>query len=365
MNPSLINFGSPSYFSDGIGGQYYDFNFTIEHSLTPSTLFRASYHATYGNQVQSSQQFNQLNPKYIPIYGNLLTQSLSSIMSTPASNSVLAANGYTLPYAAYPLTQTLANSLEPYPQYGSISGTTNGGHSTYNALETQVSRTMSKGLFAQVSYTFSKWLSDNTSPNVYAENREKDLNGSDRPHIIAIAYVYEIPFGRGKQFGNNVHPVVDAIAGGWKLSGVQQYQSGAPFGVSCSQNLYGAGVARCELNPGVPLINANWNPSNPTSPYLNKAAFSTPANGVFGNVGAIVPGLRNPWQLNENLALTKIFKLGSEKKTLELRGSASNISNRHFLTGINTTLTSSAFGTFSNPQAELPRNIEFSLRFRF
>ena len=365
VNPSLINFGSPSYFSDGIGGQYYDFNFTIEHSLTPSTLFRASYHATYGNQVQSSQQYNQLNPKYIPIYGNLLTQSLSSIMSTPASNAVLAANGYTLPYAAYPLTQTLANSLEPYPQYGSISGTTNGGHSTYNALETQVSRSMSKGLFAQVSYTFSKWLSDNTSPNVYAENREKDLNGSDRPHIIAIAYVYEIPFGRGKQFGNNVHPVVDAIAGGWKLSGVQQYQSGAPFGVSCSQNLYGAGVARCELNPGVPLINPNWQPSNPSSPYLNKAAFSTPANGVFGDVGAIVPGLRNPWQLNENLALSKIFKLGSEKKTLELRGSASNISNRHFLTGINTTLTSSAFGTFSNPQAELPRNIEFSLRFRF
>ena len=365
VNPSLINFGSPSYFSDGIGGQYYDFNFTLEHSVTPSTLFRASYHATYGNQVQSSQQFNQLNPKYIPIYGNLLTQSLSSIISTPASNAVLVANGYTLPYPTYPLTQTLANSLEPFPQYGSISGTTHGGHSTYNALETQLSRTMSKGLFAQVSYTFSKWLSDNTSPNVYAENREKDLSGSDRPHIIAIAYVYEIPFGRGKQFGNNVHPVIDAIAGGWKISGVQQYQSGAPFGVSCSQNLYGAGSARCQLNPGVPLLNPSWIPSSPSSPYLNKAAFSTPANGVFGNVGAIVPGLRNPWQLNENLALTKIFRLGSEKRTLELRGSASNIANRHWLTGINTTLTSSAFGTFSNPQAELPRNIEFSLRFRF
>ena len=370
VNPSLINYGSPSYFSDGIGGQYYDLNLTVEHSITPRTLFRASYHGTWGNQVQSSQQFNQLNPKYIPIYGNLLTQSLSSIMSTPSSNAVLAANGFTLPYAAYPLTQTLANALEPFPQYGSISGTTHGGHSTYNALETQVSRTMSKGLFAQVSYTFSKWLSDNTSPNVYAENREKDLNGSDRPHILAIAYVYDIPFGRGKQFGANIHPVIDAIAGGWKFSGVQQYQSGAPFGLSCSQNLYGAGAARCSLNPGagtaaLPLINPNFDPSNRNSSYLNKAAFSQPVNGVFGNLGAIVPGLRNPIQMNENIALSKVFRLGSEKRTLELRGSASNIANRHWLTGINTTLTSSAFGTFSNPQAELPRNIEFSLRFKF
>jgi Carboxypeptidase regulatory-like domain/TonB-dependent Receptor Plug Domain len=367
VNPSLINFGSPSYFSDGRVGQYYDYNFTVERSITASTLFRTSFHATYGNQVQSSQQFNQLNPKYIPIYGNLLTQPLNSLVSANGTitNPVLIANGYALPYAAYPLTQTLANSLEPFPQYGSISGTTNGGHSTYNALETQLSHRFSKGLFAQISYTFSKWLSDNTSPNVYAENREKDLNGADRPHILAIAYVYDLPFGRGKQFGASWNPLVDALLGGWKVSAVQQYQSGAPFGVSCGQNLYGAGSARCSINPGVPLINPTWNPANPTSSYLNKAAFYQPANGVFGTLGAIVPGLRNPWQLNENVALSKIFKLASEKRTLELRGSASNIANRHLLSGINTTVTSSAFGQFSNPQAELPRNIEFSLRFRF
>ncbi len=370
VNPSLINYGSPSYFSDGKVGQYYDYNFTIEQSLTPSTLVRASFHATYGNETQSSQQFNQLNPKYIPIYGNLLTQSLSSIMSNPTNNAVLVANGFTLPYASYPLTETLANALEPYPQYGSINGTTNGGHSTYNALETQLSHNFANGLFAQVSYTFSKWLSDNTSPNVYAVNREKDLNGADRPNILTMAYVYDFPFGRGKRFGSGTNGFVDAVLGGWKASAVMVYQSGTPFGLSCGQTLYGAGAARCSLEPGagtpaLPLLNPDWDPSSGSSSYLNKAAFYQPVNGVFGNVGAIVPGLRLPMQLNENVALSKVFKLGSEKKTLEFRASALNVANRHFLTGINSTLTSSAFGTFSNPQAELPRNIEFNLRFKF
>jgi hypothetical protein len=146
---------------------------------------------------------------------------------------------------------------------------------------------------------------------------------------------------------------------------VQIYQSGAPFGVSCGQTLYGAGSARCDVNPGVPLINPSWNPASPSSSYLNKAAFYQPATGVFGTLGAIVPGLRNPWQKNENVALSRVFKLGSERKTLEFRVSASNIANRHWLSGITTSVTSSAFGEFSTSQAELPRNIEFSLRFKF
>jgi hypothetical protein len=361
INPSIANFGSPTFYSDGKGGQYYDFNFTIERNITQATLLRTSFHANYGNEIQSSQQFNQLNPRYIPIYGNLLTQPLSSVINNPT----LAANGFQLPYAGYPLTQTLANALEPYPQYGSINGTTNGGHSTYNALETSLQHDFAAGFFAQISYTFSKWLSDNTSPNVYAVNREKTLNSADRPQILAISYIYELPFGRGKRFGSGVNPVVNALLGGWRGSAVQRYQSGTPFGVTCGQNLYGAGVARCSVNAGVPLLNPNWNPASGTSSYLNPAAFYQPANGVFGTLGAIVPGLRNPIQMDEDVALSKIFNVGSEKRTLEFRGSAFNVANRHLLGSLGTNITASTFGQFTNPQANLPRNVEFSLRFKF
>jgi hypothetical protein len=366
-DPGIANFGSPTYYSDGRVGQYYDYNFTIERSITQATLFRASFHATYGNDIKSSQAFNQLNPKYIPIYGNLLTQPLSSLMSPSGTvtNPVLLANGFHLPYAGYPLTQTLANALEPFPQYGGINGTTNGGHSTYNALETSLQHAFAGGFFAQLSYTFSKWFADNTSPNVYAVNREKDLASADRPQIIAISYIYDLPFGHGRKFGNNVNTVVDTVLGGWRVSGVQRYQSGTPLGVTCGQNLYGAGVARCGINPGIPLLNPSWDPASGTSRYLNSAAFYQPPNGVFGSVGVYIPGLRNPWQLDEDVALSKTFKLGSEKRTAEFRASAFNVANRHLLGGLGTSITAATFGQFTNPQTNLPRNVEFSIRFKF
>src|SRR5262249_2308103 len=156
--------------------------------------------------------------------------------------------------------------------------------------------------------------------NVYAFNREKDLSGSDRPHILAIAMVYDLPFGKGKMLGNNWNSAGNAILGGWKASAFLQYQSGTPVRLSCSQNLFGAGAGSCSSRSGVPLINPSFGRSSGSSSYLNKAAFFQPANGVFGTVGAIIPGIRNPRQENENIALSKVLPLGSEKRTLELRG---------------------------------------------
>jgi hypothetical protein len=365
VNAGLALFGSPSYFSDGKAAQLYDYNFTVERTITAATLFRASFHANYGNALQSSQNYNQLNPKYIGIYGSMLTSPLSTIMSNPAQASVLAANGYQLPYAGYPLNNTLSQSLDPYPQYSQgFGGTTNGGHSTFNALETSLQHNFSGGLFAQVSYTWSKWFADNTSPNVYAVNREKDLSTADRPQVFTLAYVYDLPFGKGKRFGNNLTPVLDAVLGGWKASAVHHYQSGSVLNVSCGQNLYGAGSARCNYVAGQPLYNPSWDPTNPRSSYINPAAFVQPANGVFGNVGAVVPGLRNPLQLSEDVAVSKSFKF-SEKKALEFRASAFNIANRHLLGSVTTSITSSSFGQLTAPQSNQPRNIEGSLRFRF
>ena len=111
--------------------------------------------------------------------------------------------------------------------------------------------------------------------------------------------------------------------------------------------------------------NPTWNPAVGTSSYLNPAAFYQPANGVFGTVGAYVPGLRNPLQLDEDAALSKTFNLFTEKRTLEFRASAFNVANRHLLGSIGTSITASTFGQFTNPQANLPRNVEFSLRFKF
>src|SRR4051812_6916736 len=82
VDPTITNFSNPGgYYSDGKVAQNYDFNFTVERTFKQNILARVSFHANYGNQVQSSQNFNQLHPMYIPIYGNLLTQPLSSLVN--------------------------------------------------------------------------------------------------------------------------------------------------------------------------------------------------------------------------------------------------------------------------------------------
>jgi len=76
--------------------------------------------------------------------------------------------------------------------------------------------------------------------------------------------------------------------------------------------------------------------------------------------------LRQPSQLGEDLAASKNFQFGhNEKNSIEFRASAFNVGNRHLLGGLNTAINNSNFGTFSNPQSNLPRNLQFSLRVSF
>jgi hypothetical protein len=83
-------------------------------------------------------------------------------------------------------------------------------------------------------------------------------------------------------------------------------------------------------------------------------------------VPAVIPNLYQPAQLGEDVAASKSFKFGkSETNSVEFRASAFNVANRHLLGGLNTNISGAAFGTFSNPQSNLPRNLQFSLRVSF
>jgi TonB dependent receptor len=367
VNPGLGVNGSVTYKTreSGKPGYYTDYNLTVEHSFTPSTLLRASFHANYGIKIfQSGLDFNQLDPKYFAIYGSLLTSPVSAVINNP----IVVAAGFKLPYPSFPQTLQLQQALRPFPQYsgfGAVASQT--GHSTYNALEVNFQKRYSQGLWLMTSYTFSKTLVSQNGQNIYAAITEKVVSNANRPHIFALGYVYDLPFGKGKSFGANMHPVLNAIVGNWSISAVHRYQSGTPISVGgCGQTLAGAGAARCNFVSGQPLYNPDFNPKDPASRYLNRAAFEQPLNFNYGNVPAVIPQLYQPSQLNEDVAASKNFYFGSsEKNIIEFRASAFNVANRHLLGGLNTAINNSNFGTFSNPQSNLPRNLQFSLRVSF
>ena len=382
LSANLLN-QSPFYYNPTAGRVPYfgDWNFTVDQQVTKSSVFRASYHATIGNKLLSRQQNqNQLDPKYWAIYGTLLSQPVSSVLSNP----IVTASGFKLPYPNFPTNLQLQQALRPYPQYsgiGSDAGGQNDGHMTFHALETSFEHRFDRGLFVLVSYTFAKLISgsngedanrssDGQVQNQYNRRLDKAVASQDTPHNLRISYVYELPFGRGKRFLGNSNSVLSAVFGNWKVSAIHTYVSGTPLSINCNQNFFGAGAnARCSFAPGaatgqIPLLNPDWNEANAfTVPYLNKAAFVLPPNMVYGDTGRRLSYLRTPWSVQEDVSLIKNFIL-REKVRFEVRASASNVLNRVTFGNPNTTQSSSQFGLFTG-QGNGPRNVQMGARLSF
>lgn len=128
--------------------------------------------------------------------------------------------------------------LFAFPQYSQVTITDVPiGSQRYDSLQTKVTRRFSKGLAAQVAYTISKTLEqvsvlnaqDVILSNLLDTKLEKRLYQFDVPQKLAVVVSYELPFGKGKRFGDNFHPVLNGVAGNWNLNVQYVRQSGFPF----------------------------------------------------------------------------------------------------------------------------------------
>ncbi len=395
-------FGTPFWYLPSAGRTPYfgDWNLTIERRLTESSVFRLTYQGTIGVRLLTDDQqstLNALDPKYIGIYGSLLSQPLSSLLSNPTTAATLSANGFQLPftsctnsnclYPSYPLNLTLSQALRPFPQYSGIdahAGANNDGHLTFNALEASFEHRFKNGLYVISNYTFAKTINNADNENSdggdsgtvqdpFNRRLDKAVSDQDTRHNLRIAYVYELPIGKGKAFWNHMPKPANAILGNWRVSAIHTYVSGTPLQILCSQNMYGsAGTTRCSFAAGagtsIPLINPAWNSSPSVAysvPYLNPAAFVLPANGVFGNTPRYIDQLRGPWTINEDAAILKNFYV-AEGKYFEFRGTATDALNRHVInTTPATTFGTSTFGYLTSAQFNSPRSVQLGLKFIF
>jgi len=144
----------------------------------------------------------------------------------------------------------------PFPQFQGFGGDSPPwANSIYNALQIRAEKRFSHGLQALITYTWSKslddasttdggttWLGGITSLQDPNNRRlERSLSTFDIPRVLQLSYVYELPIGRNKRFGANMHPVLDAIVGGWQTNGIWRFNDGRPFalqyGVRLSEQL--------------------------------------------------------------------------------------------------------------------------------
>jgi hypothetical protein len=165
----------------------------------------------------------------------------------------------------------VAQALLPFPQYcNNITGLDeNLGRSTYHAFQLKAEHRFSNGLWALLSYTNSKLITnaDNTenifNPTYFSPfeiGRNRSFAIEDAPQALNIASSYELPFGRGKRWLTEGVP--NAFFGHWALNGVFRAQSGIPFQISssfcnvpsqlnnfCSPGSLGVRLRSCSLQP--------------------------------------------------------------------------------------------------------------------
>lgn len=234
----------------------------------------------------------------------------------------------------------------PYPQYQSISGSTNNGVSNYNSLQVAVTRRMASGFSFSFNYAWSHFLDDQDStgrggwggtgyyqiandPSAAYSNANFDVRNALKGYAV-----YDLPFGRGKMFLNRSR-LLDLGLGGWQVSGTLLLQSGSPFTVFGTQNTYAlAGYAFPNRVPGVSTRprhrSARCEAGSGTqygciNEWYNPAAFSRPADGAFGNVRR--NSLYGPGIDEVNLSAAKSFALPWEGMNLQIQADAVNAFN--------------------------------------
>ncbi len=209
---------------------------------------------------------------------------------------------------------------------------------------TKVEKRFGTGLWVLSNFTWAHCLDYGTfGSEDQAFDRASNYGNCDyvRPWTSISAFNWELPFGRGKTLGTNSNRLMDAIVGGWTVSGLVNLEKGfytTPYADSSMLN-----SSDSDLRPN---LVGNWKLSHPTrEKWLNAEAFSQPAPYTYGN--ARRRSIAKPNFYSTDMSLAKSFSVW-EKTRLELRWDAFNAFNQTNLAGPDNYIPSSTVGQITS-----------------
>jgi hypothetical protein len=262
-----------------------------------------------------------------------------------------------------------------YTNFSFILLSANAGRSNYNALTARIEKRFSHGYNFQAHYTWSKGMDLASAEcgvgtdacygqqNYWDRNADYGPESFDVTHRLVVSGTYELPFGRGKQFGSQMAPALDKVLGGWQLNGIFQIQSGFPFTIAAN-DASGTGsllqLSRADL-VGNPHARDPVDPSR----VFNRYAFAQPAAGTFGDSRRNI--LRGAGLNNFDMSIFKNEHL-TERLVMQIRAELFNAFNHTQLgpfPGSAFSLDpSSSFGIYTSTQHDA-RIIQLGLKLVF
>jgi hypothetical protein len=372
--------GSPSYIDPNYGrvGYTQQWNLNIQRRLPGKLLLDTGYVGNKSSGLKNTTltRINQLPWSIVQQYGRNLTNAVTN-------EAQAAANGIKYPYPGY--RGTVAGALRDYPQIQGINTFSAYaaplGFSTYHSLQVTLDRQFSNGFSMYANYVWSKTLSNiessfegenSGSLDYYNLKLEKTPASYDIPHMFKAYAQYDLPFGKGKAFGSNASGWVNGLIGGWQISGIVNYFSGAPIGFGGATaplpNGWNGGQ-RPNVAPG-DLKASTWNRDNfnfaqitsPQNTYINKSLVTDPASLTLGNAAMRYTTIRGFGTVMEDAGILKNIRF-NERMRAQIRAELLNIFNRHQFGGIQTSVTNPQFGQVTSVSGN--RSVQLGARFEF
>ncbi|WP_031499123.1 TonB-dependent receptor [Bryobacter aggregatus] len=344
---------------------------SIQRELKGGMVFEASYTGNKGTRIEMTRNLNATPRQYLgtsPFRDQDAINRLSANVNNPFVNLLPAGATSTFTGTTIPVERL----LRPYPQFDSVTSTTYDGYSWYHGLQLHLERRFSKGYTILGNYTFSKFMqaTELLNPSDIAPTRS--ISDQDFPHRFSVSGIAELPFGHGRALLANSNKVVNALVGGWQISGIYTFQSGAPI----NWNLSNAG----NYNLSTSAISFFGNPNdirlsddakslnkwfNPNAGFVTAAAAQIDVGRQLRSFPLRFGSIRADKINNIDTALVKNTRLW-EGKSLQFRAEGLNTFNHPYFPAPVTNPTAANFGqvTASN-QANYPRRLQLTLKFLF
>jgi hypothetical protein len=330
----------------GRPGRVNQWNIAVQRELFRNLVVEMAYVGNRGVWLEANDlvNVNAINPARLQALGLNLNNPADRQLLTSRIDSALAAQrGFRPPYAGFPGSATVAQSLRPFPQFNDRLAVRWAplGKNWYDSLQVKVTKRYSRGLELTAAYTWQKELvlGSGGNPglpgpavnNVFNRDAQKSLASTSQPHIFVTGFSYTTP-----RFGPN--RLVQQIFGNWTIAGLVRYASGALIPVPTSNNnlasLLGQGVnTRFNRVEGQPLFlrEPNCKCIDPRQNLvLNPAAWVDAPPGQFASSPGFYNDYRWQHQVSENLNLGRRFPI-KEKMAFEIRAEFFNIFNRLML----------------------------------
>jgi hypothetical protein len=358
--------------------QAQNWNLTIQRQLGSDFLVSASYLGTHMIHMLGSEQLNPaiFFPGVADASGNCFAQGYTFRPSTGAGTTCSSTTN-TNPRRVLQLIdfqqtgQYVANLVEVQ----------SGGSARYNGLLLEARKRAAKGITVDANYTWSHCIgplqgneagdtgANPALPNPYIGDRDRGRGNclADLRQVFNLTSVFEMP-----KFANHT---LRLVASGWRLAPLYRYRTGSFMSITAgANNDFARNGSNINNQPaqylgGDPILDHSARPfpivsgvtgADNAGLYLNRAAFTTPTVGTFGNAGTRT--VAGPAQWDFDMSLSRFFTF-KETQRVEFRWEAYNVTNSFRPFNPNSDITNGQFGQIRN--ARPPRIMQFALKYLF